>query len=131
MTTPARREQGMSKHDVALLLSFMAAYDQRTIGDADVEAWHMVAVPARWTLPYARRAVVEFVTSATGDRLMPGHITRAIREREAGISRTFLEPPLPRDMHDVDDQIRWAQKQRRAYLQVHMDRWAAGEDVTR
>jgi hypothetical protein len=131
MTAPARRDRGMTKRDVALLLSFMAAYDQRTIGDADVEAWHMVAVPAGWTLPYARRAVVEFVTEATGDRLLPGHITKAIRERQALYVASFLCPPLPNGMRDTDEQTAWMRAQRAAYVTDRMDRWAAGEDVTR
>lgn len=132
MTSPARRHSpGMSKRDVALLLSFMAAYDQRTIGDADVEAWHMVAVPAGWTLPYARRAVVEFVTAATGERLLPGHITRAIRERQARYAASFLCPPLPIGMRDTDEQTRWMQEQRAAHVTDRMDRWAAGQDVPR
>lgn len=132
MTTLARRQdQGMSKRDVALLLSFMAAYDQRTIGDADVEAWHMVAVPAGWTLPYARRAVVEFVTAATGERLLPGHITKAIRDRQARYVASFLCPPLPTGMHDTDEQTAWVRAQRAIHVADRMDRWAAGEDVPR
>lgn len=131
MNAPAHRDQRMTKADVALLLSFMAAYDQRTIGDADVEAWHMVAAPAGWTLPHARRAVVEFVTDATGDRLLPGHITRTIRERRARYTASFLSPPLPDGIRDVGEQIAWTRAQRDAHVTSCMNRWAAGEDVTR
>lgn len=127
MNNPARRGQGMTHHDVALLLAFMAAYDQRTVGDADVEAWHLVAQAGRWTLPYARRAVVEHATTATGDRLLPGHITRAIRARREAASASYRLREWPQDMTNTDEQARWQDQQRAAHVATVMDKWARGE----
>lgn len=78
MTTPARTDHGMSKSDVALLLAAIAAYDQRTIGEADVEAWHAAAQYARWDLEGARRAVVAHYAEAR-QRIMPADVTAGIR----------------------------------------------------
>lgn len=51
----------MNKSDTAKLLAFCAAYDQRTIGDADVLAWHE-ALESPWVpnidLDEAQSAVV-------------------------------------------------------------------------
>lgn len=120
----------MTKGDIARLLAVAAAFDQRTVGQADVEAWFQVGQAGGWELSYATRAVIEHY-EAESERLMPAHISRRIRERRTGYARSFLEPALPDGMHDVDEQIHWAQKQRRAFIQARMDRWAAGEDVAR
>lgn len=78
MTTPIRRDQGMSKVEIALLLSLMAAYDQRTIGDADVEAWHSSAQYAHWDATGAKRAVAAHYAE-TRKRIMPADITDFLR----------------------------------------------------
>lgn len=78
MTTPARIGNGMSKAEVALLLAAIAAYDQRTIGDADVEAWHAAARYANWDSGGAKRAVMAYYAEATR-RIMPADITAGIR----------------------------------------------------
>lgn len=127
MNSPVRRDPGMTRSEVALLLAFMAAYDQRTVGDADVEAWHLVAQSGRWTLPYARRAVVEHATTATGDRLLPGHITRAIRTRREAAAASYRLQEYPVGMTTADDQTRWQEFQRAAHITAAMDAWARGE----
>lgn len=128
MNTPARRDDGMSKAEIALLLTFIASYDQRTIGDADVEAWHLVARPGRWTLPYARRAVVEHATEATGDRLLPGHITKRIREQRQHFAATYRHTDIPRELvGDVAAELAWEDRQRTAHVAACMDAWAGGE----
>lgn len=70
----------MTKTEVALLLSLIAAYDQRTIGNADVEAWHAVAQHARWDNDKVRQAVVAHYARETR-RIMPADITQNIRGR--------------------------------------------------
>lgn len=51
----------MTKSETAVLLAYCAAYDQRTIGDADVLAWHE-ALESPWVpnigLDEAQEAVV-------------------------------------------------------------------------
>lgn len=79
MTTLARRvDDSMSKAEVAVLLAVIAAYDQRTIGDADVEAWHATARYARWDIDGARRAVVAHYANSR-QRIMPADVTAGIR----------------------------------------------------
>jgi hypothetical protein len=68
----------MSKSDVALLLAAIAAYDQRTIGEADVEAWHAAAQYAKWDTEGARLAVVAHYAE-TRQRIMPADVTVGIR----------------------------------------------------
>lgn len=77
MTTLANH--GMSKGDVARLLALMASWDQRTIGDADVEAWHLVARHAGWNSQGAARAVVAHYAQQAR-RIMPADITKYLRD---------------------------------------------------
>lgn len=131
MTTITRPGDGMSKAEVALLLAFIASYDQRTIGDADVEAWHLLVRPGRWTTPYARRAVIEHATSATGERLLPGHITQRIRERREYCAKTYRHEPCPDEVRgNVDREVAWEDAQIRGHIERCMDAWARGEDGT-
>ena len=128
MNTPARRQPaGISKSDVARLLTLIASLDQRTIGTSDVEAWHLVATSGGWTLPYASRAVVEFQRDATDDRIRPGHITRAIRTRREAASASYQLREWPPDMTDTAEQARWQDQQRAAHITSVMDAWARGE----
>lgn len=78
MNTPAI--PSMSKAEVAALLAFIAAFDQRTIGEADVEAWHLVARHSKWDKDAAGQAVVAHYAE-TKHRIMPADITVGIRAR--------------------------------------------------
>jgi hypothetical protein len=92
----------MTKRDIAVLLAMIAAYDQRTIGEADVEAWHAVAGAEEWTLPRARRAVIEHHRAgADKTRMRPAHISDAIRAVQDAARRSALNanPVAPRDVH--------------------------------
>lgn len=130
MTRLALPENPMRKGDVARLLALIASIDQRTVGDADVEAWHLVASAARWQTAYASRAVIDFAQTAERERLMPGHITnriRFVREHYAGTFRFSGYPPeLGNDVHA---QVAWEQQQRRAHIVTNMIAWAAGEQT--
>lgn len=126
MNTPAVPDNGMTKAEIALLLSFMASYDQRTIGDADVEAWHLLARPGRWRLDYARRVVIEFATEAVGERILPGHITKRIRARREYFAGTYQHQPCPPDLFDTAEQVEWERRQVMAHIERCMDQWAAG-----
>lgn len=117
----------MSKADVARLLGLIAALDQRTIGTSDVEAWHLVATSAGWTLPYASRAVVEFQRDATDDRIRPGHITRTIRTRREAAAQSYRLQDWPQGMDDHGDQQRWQDQQLAQHIATVMDAWARGE----
>jgi hypothetical protein len=70
----------MTRGDVARLLAYIAAFDKRTLGDADVLAWH----DALDDLDYepAKAAVRDWYREHDG-WIMPAHIRRAIRGSEA------------------------------------------------
>lgn len=70
----------MTRGDVARLLAYMAAFDKRTLGDADVLAWH----DAIGDLEFedAKLAVRDWYRENDG-WVMPAHIRRTIRGSEA------------------------------------------------
>lgn len=63
----------MTKTEVATMLAMIAAYDRRTIGETDVEAWHLILEP-----------------------LNPDDAMQAVKEHYTD-SRTWL---MPADIHD-------------------------------
>lgn len=75
----------MNSDDIINLLSIAAAYDRRTIGEADVVAWSAAADIGRWTYEEARLAIQAHYAEDT-DWLMPAHITQRIR-------REYRQPP--------------------------------------
>ena len=64
----------MNKSDIVDVLSFVAAGDRRTVGDADVEMWFLVMgdVPK----DFALHAVVAHRRECPGTWLEPGHIVQ-------------------------------------------------------
>jgi Zn-finger protein len=74
----------MNRADVARLLSLSAAFDARTIGEADVAAWLLALDgldPTR-----CRDAIVKHYREST-DRIMPAHIRRLARTtNDVGVS---------------------------------------------
>jgi hypothetical protein len=85
--------------DTADLLAFAAAFDQRTIGRADVAAWH--AVLGDLDLTQARQAVAQHYASETR-RVMPADIRAAVRARRSDTAADFVGPGLPATVPDAD-----------------------------
>lgn len=86
----------MDRQDIALLLAFCAAFDQRTIGEADVEAWH-AALDCPWVpnmgRDEAQEAVVEHYR-ATAERVTPAVIIKRIRDVRADrMARAIPQAP--------------------------------------
>jgi hypothetical protein len=84
------------KHsETTILLTKMAAFDQRTIGEADVEAWSEVLTNAKVELVDAMSAVADHF-GQTSDRLMPAELIKlsklSIRKRRL---RDAGDPPMP------------------------------------
>ena len=75
----------MERSDVAKLLAFCAAFDQRTIGDADVLAWHE-ALSSPWVpnmgLEDAQEAVIEHYR-ATSERITPADVLKRVKDTRA------------------------------------------------
>lgn len=70
----------MTTDDVAELLEEIELMDtRRTFDERQVEAWHRVAVVAKWNLPGALRAVAgHYAESKTW--IMPADITKFLRD---------------------------------------------------
>jgi hypothetical protein len=75
----------MKQSETATLLAFCAAFDQRTIGDADVLAWHE-ALASPWVpnmgLEEAQAAVIEHYR-ATADRIAPADVLKRVKDTRA------------------------------------------------
>ena len=86
----------MKRSEVSILLTKIAAFDQRTIGNADVEAWSEALGDAVGLADSLDAVTKHFRSSA--DRLMPIHILNAA----GGIRRDRLQragiPPIPGDL---------------------------------
>lgn len=83
----------MNRSEIALLLGACAARDQRTVGEADVLAWHDDL--GDLDFDDARLAVSLHYREST-DRIMPAHIRRHCRsirdKRRAGAALAALPP---------------------------------------
>lgn len=85
----------MNMSEIATLLAMVAAFDRRTVGEADVVAWHEAIGDLR--LEDARSAVVaHFRTSR--DWLMPLDVRTAV----TAMRRDRLERDMPTDPPDAD-----------------------------
>jgi hypothetical protein len=91
----------MTRSETAALLAFCAAYDQRTIGETDVLAWHE-ALESPWVpnieIDEAQAAVVAHYRE-TPQRITPADVLkrvktdRADRYRGIPVRRTGTWPP--------------------------------------
>lgn len=64
----------MTRPETAQLLTLIACYDQRTLGEADVLAWHMAL--ANVDFETARGIVVTHYRK-TGERIRPHNVVQA------------------------------------------------------
>ena len=120
---------GITRGETAKLLGLAAAYDQRTIGEADVEAWHAVARIGRWHAAHAVRALLEHYTTNT-ERIMPAHINRTLTQRRNDAARTYRHQPAPPEVRGQQAEIEWERTQVTAHIDTCLDRWAAGDHDT-
>src|SRR5215469_5851592 len=83
----------MKKSETATLLAFCAAFDQRTIGDADVLAW-TEALSSPWVpnmgLEEAQAAVIEHYRG-TSDRIAPADVLKRVKDTRA-VAMSQLAP---------------------------------------
>lgn len=71
----------MRKSDVSELLTFIALFDKRKVGDPDVEAWYLVLGDV--DALDARDAVVDWFKDHSREWLMPADIRRFVGEVRA------------------------------------------------
>lgn len=94
----------MNPPDVAKLLALAAAYDQRTVGEADVLAWHELLT--RTSLADAIE-VVKSHYATQRDRLMPVDVIEGVRRiRGERIARHEHELVPPGDL-DPEGYRKW------------------------
>jgi len=85
------------------LLGYAAAFDNRTVGDAEILAW----LDAIGDLPFddARAAVAAHYGADPNSRLMPGHVRQRVKAmRGARLAREVMPAPAP---ELTDDTIRY------------------------
>ena len=123
----------MNPDEVIDLLTLIAAYDQRTVGESDVQAWHAIATEAGWTFPLARRAIIEHHTrGADRPRIRPAHITDALDALRTTIRRTVLRADLTPPRELADDplaEIEWRHKTLDRATQAALNAWAHGQPL--
>lgn len=90
---------GMTPSQTAELLTFCAAFDRRTIGKADVLAWHTVLADIDYDA--ARHAVTAHYATETR-WIMPADIRQAVRKHRADTAADYQGPGLTADIPDAD-----------------------------
>lgn len=86
----------MKETEVLALLTKMAAYDQRTIGEADVAAWHEV-LPDEVGIVDALASVPAHYTRSR-DRMMPADVIDAVTAVRRERLQRAGTPPMPADL---------------------------------
>lgn len=107
----------MNKAEAAKLLTFCAAFDQRTIGSADVEAWALALADVPWD-DSARAAVAAFYGAPGGsdDRdarrfIQPHHVrTGRTRIRHDRLARVVEPTPNTVEGVTYHDELRAVRK---------------------
>ena len=100
----------MSPNEIIDLLSLAAAYDQRTVGQADVTAWH--AVLFKLDSDEAQAAVIAHYQDSTV-RLMPADIYKRCRPQA---TRHLTSVPAPEVHEGPADPDRWHRMWEQAIL---------------
>ncbi|MFI1914544.1 hypothetical protein [Nocardia sp. NPDC020380] len=120
----------MTRNDVVNLLTMIASFDQRTVGESDVAPWFA----ALCHLPYgaARDAVlVHHQTSA--ERIKPVHVIDLARRASNDRVERASASPVFRDQRDAERDARLAQwrGESPSELDVSTERSRPASDATR
>ncbi|MFF8997105.1 hypothetical protein ACF1GW_30775 [Streptomyces achromogenes] len=89
----------MTPAEIAALLSFAAAFDRRTLGEADVLAWHTVLGDV--TFDAAKAAVTAHYAVETR-WIMPADIRQHVLKTRADTAADIQGPGLPPEIPDAD-----------------------------
>lgn len=108
----------MKRSEVAALLTMMAAYDRRTIGEADVIAWH-AALDGHVTPGIAREAITRHYRRSS-DWLDPARLLTAAREIRRERIATAGQPDYPPGLTYAEE-LNWRAAWLRAVLDQHDD----------
>lgn len=110
----------MTRDEIINLLSIAAAYDKRTLGEADIAAWSDAADRGRWSYDMAQDAVKAHYAERA-EWLMPSHITYRIRSRRAEPPRSSALPQAPQSASNEHQQqvVQWFAERTRVDRQQH------------
>lgn len=81
----------MNKQDIIDVLTAVRAGDNRTVGQGDVEMWHLVI--GKLNKDQALQAVIEHRQERPGTWLEPGHILQIVRNHQRDTTQR-ADPPL-------------------------------------
>lgn len=113
----------MTPSDIATVLAKAAAYDQRTVGKADIAAWHEILHP--YELADALQAITRHYTE-TRERIYPNNVITHIRAIRAAQNRGTSQPlALPgkyEDDHNRNQRLRRGIAACRDAIQPTLDR---------
>jgi hypothetical protein len=123
----------MTPEETCDLLMLIAGFDQRTVGEADIEIWHDMAKECGWTLPLAKRAVKEHHKRGSDKRrITPAHITDAIDNARALIRKQVFCRDLvpPKDLVDNPRaELDWRRRHIADVTERALNAWANGEQL--
>lgn len=114
----------MNRAECAQLLTIVASYDRRTLGEADVISWQ--GAIGDLTFEECRTAVVKHYAEQT-DWLMPAHVRRlALSARQDAAMRS-----LPSGRDDLVPQPDWfratVEEHKRRTHELNKERWRPGQ----
>jgi len=98
----------MKSSEVAKLLAMASAFDNRSVGEANVSAWAAALAPDM-PFPDAAEAVRQHFAT-TSDYLMPVHVNAYVRQlRRLRVSACQTVPEIPPDLHQAQerDWLHW------------------------
>lgn len=102
----------MDKHQMIDLLTMIAVFDKRKVGQIEVEAWHRAI--GNLDLDDARQAVADHFAAST-DYLMPVHVAAGVKRiRAQRIERSITVPPPAELTEDSRAAQAWLQDQIKA-----------------
>lgn len=87
----------MNPSEAAIVLTFAAAYDRRTVGEADAKAWALALPHVR--VKDAQAAIVEYYRESR-EFLMPSDVGRIVRRQRTDAGRDITPPQPPRELAD-------------------------------
>ena len=124
----------MRKSEASEALTFAAAFDQRTIGNADVEAWALALAAVPWD-DSTRQAIADYYSAPAADYdrdnrrfIQPHHVrTGRTRLRTDRLARVVEPAPNTVDGVDYCDELRAL---RRAIADGHIPDQATADAYT-
>ena len=117
----------MNQQEVAELLTVVAAYDRRTLGEVDVITWHGALGDLQ--LDECKKAVVEYYRTST-DWLMPANVRKlALTARQDAAMRQLS--PARDDLVPMPDWFRSSvEEHRRRARSARGDDWKQGDPTS-